>query len=280
MAKGCQIKIAITPGNAHDLTAASELLSDLTPGGMLLADRAYDADWLRAKLRTRRSWANIPPKSNRKRPVVFSPWLYKKRNLIERFFSKLKRYRRIATRYDKLGATFLAMTKLACVRLILRHNESTAYIESFNGKFRAECLNAHWFRSLDDARAKMEDWRRDYNEFRPHSAIGNKVPISLMNGLSAPPAEPSPNPGKFQRPLAQNRGAPSRNRKPLLPMVQRLGAARNRRGSNRCRVKLQWQFESCCPRWQNGWQAFNTPAYALTSGANAGAGKPIERQEK
>ncbi|WP_272481464.1 IS3 family transposase [Agrobacterium vitis] len=61
-----------------------------------------------------------------------------------------------------------------------------SYIESFNGKFRAECLNAHWFMSLDDARAKMEDWRRDYNEFRPHSAIGNKVPISLMNGSSAP----------------------------------------------------------------------------------------------
>ncbi len=56
-----------------------------------------------------------------------------------------------------------------------------AFIESFNGKFRAECLNAHWFMSLDDARAKMEEWRRDYNEVRPHSAIGNKPPISLMN---------------------------------------------------------------------------------------------------
>lgn len=70
-----------------------------------------------------------------------------------------------------------------------------SYIESFNGKFRAECLNAHWFMcprhcdamADDDARSKMEDWRRDYNEFRPHSAIGNKVPISLMNGSSAPP---------------------------------------------------------------------------------------------
>lgn len=56
-----------------------------------------------------------------------------------------------------------------------------AFIESFNGKLRAECLNAHWFLSLDDARAKMEEWRRDYNEVRPHSAIGNKPPISLMN---------------------------------------------------------------------------------------------------
>ena len=64
-----------------------------------------------------------------------------------------------------------------------------AYIESFNGKFRAECLNQHWFLTLDDARQKMEEWRRDYNEVRPHSAIGNKPPISLMNasGASGPP---------------------------------------------------------------------------------------------
>ena len=62
-----------------------------------------------------------------------------------------------------------------------------SFIESFNGKLRSECLNAHWFLSLDDAQQKMEDWRRDYNEVRPHSAIGNKAPISLLNGSSAPP---------------------------------------------------------------------------------------------
>ena len=56
-----------------------------------------------------------------------------------------------------------------------------AFIESFNGKFRAECLNAHWFLCLDDARRKMEEWRRDYNEVRPHSAIGYKPPISLIS---------------------------------------------------------------------------------------------------
>ena len=60
-----------------------------------------------------------------------------------------------------------------------------AFIESFNGKFRAECLNAHWFMSLDDARRKCEAWRRDYNEERPHSAIGNKVPIELVNRSAA-----------------------------------------------------------------------------------------------
>ena len=54
-----------------------------------------------------------------------------------------------------------------------------AFIESLNGKFRAECLNTHWFMNLDDAVRKCEAWRRDYNEVRPHSAIGNKPPIEL-----------------------------------------------------------------------------------------------------
>jgi transposase len=70
-------------------------------------------------------WANILPKSNRKNPICFSPWLYRQRNLIERFFNKFKYYRRIAKRYDKLGSSFIAMAKLACIRLRLRHYEST-----------------------------------------------------------------------------------------------------------------------------------------------------------
>lgn len=60
-----------------------------------------------------------------------------------------------------------------------------AFIESFNGKFRAECLAAHWFMCLDDAREKCEAWRRDYNEVRPHSAIGNKPPITLIGPSAA-----------------------------------------------------------------------------------------------
>ena len=55
------------------------------------------------------------------------------------------------------------------------------FIEAFNSKFRAECLNRHRFLTLADARQKMEDWRRDYNEVRPHSAIGYKVPSALQN---------------------------------------------------------------------------------------------------
>jgi putative transposase len=56
-----------------------------------------------------------------------------------------------------------------------------AFIESFNGRLRAECLNTHWFLTLEDARKKLEDWRREYNEVRPHSSIGDKPPIALIN---------------------------------------------------------------------------------------------------
>jgi transposase len=120
------VKLLITPGETHDIQAAAELLSGLRKGQMVLADKAYDADWLRAMVSEKGGWANIPPKSNRKSLICFSPYLYKKRNLIERFFNKLKYYRHIATRYDKLGASYLAMVKLACIRIRLRHNESTA----------------------------------------------------------------------------------------------------------------------------------------------------------
>jgi putative transposase len=61
-----------------------------------------------------------------------------------------------------------------------------AFIESLNGKFRAECLNANWFLSLDEARRTCEAWRRDYNEVRPHSAIGNQVPAALHRSAGNP----------------------------------------------------------------------------------------------
>jgi putative transposase len=64
-----------------------------------------------------------------------------------------------------------------------------AFIESFNGKLRIECLNAHWFMSLDDARSKLEAWRRDYNEVRPHSALGQKAPIELV--IRSGPSHPA-----------------------------------------------------------------------------------------
>jgi transposase len=83
------------------------LLNVLLPQTMLLADRGYDADWIRELVRQQGAWANIPPKRNRTDPICFSPHLYRARNLIERFFNKIKQCRRIATRYGKLAAAIL-----------------------------------------------------------------------------------------------------------------------------------------------------------------------------
>jgi hypothetical protein len=70
---------------------------------------------------------NIPPKRNRNEPICFSPYLYRARNLVERFFNKIKQCRRVATRYDKLSANYLAFIKLASIRIWLRANESTPW---------------------------------------------------------------------------------------------------------------------------------------------------------
>ena len=86
-ADGLPVKLVITPGQTHDIQAAAELLGDLRKGQMVLADKAYDADWLRAMVGEQGAWANIPPKSNRKSPICFSPALYKQRNLIERLLT-------------------------------------------------------------------------------------------------------------------------------------------------------------------------------------------------
>jgi transposase len=110
---------------AHDNRLCLELLAGLQPQSMLLADRGYDADWLRALVGQQGAWANIRPKRNRKEPICFSPYLYRARNLVERFFNKIKQCRRIATRYDKLAANYLAFVKLAAIRIWLRAYEST-----------------------------------------------------------------------------------------------------------------------------------------------------------
>jgi transposase len=93
----------------------------------VLADKAYDGNAIRDLIEGQGAVPNIPAKSNRKWRPCFSNTLYRERNQVERFFSKLKHFRRIATRYDKLAENFLAMVKLASMRLWLRANESTAY---------------------------------------------------------------------------------------------------------------------------------------------------------
>lgn len=81
----------------------------------LLADRAYDANSLRHELAQRRIKAVIPPNPTRKHPHRYDKAAYKGRNVIERMFCRLKDWRRIATRYDKLAATFAAAIMLAAV---------------------------------------------------------------------------------------------------------------------------------------------------------------------
>jgi transposase len=122
---GLPIRLALSPGEAHDNRLAGKLLSRLQSGSMLLADRGYDADWIRDLTMKRGAWANIPPRSNRRDPICFSPHLYRARNRVERFFNRIRQCRRIATRYDKLAANFLAFVQLASIRLWLRANEST-----------------------------------------------------------------------------------------------------------------------------------------------------------
>jgi transposase len=121
---GLPVRLGLTPGETHDNRLCSALLNELRPRTMLLADRGYDADWIRALASEQGAWANIPPKRNRKEAICFSPYLYRARNLVERFFNKIKQCRRIATRYDRLAANYLAFIKLASIRIWLRAYES------------------------------------------------------------------------------------------------------------------------------------------------------------
>jgi transposase len=125
-AEGRPIRIALTPGQAHDGTAAEELLTNMKPGATLLADKAYDSNAIRDQAQEQDIWANIPPKSNRKGSFVFSAFLYRYRNLVERFLNKLKQFRGIATRYDKNPDKFLAAIKLVSARICIRSYDSAA----------------------------------------------------------------------------------------------------------------------------------------------------------
>ncbi|HGG05421.1 MAG TPA: IS5 family transposase, partial [Aliiroseovarius sp.] len=109
----------LVPGQAHDLRAVPELIEDLT-ADHLLADRAFDADWLHAKLADRDIAPVIPPKSNRKFPAAFDKETYKWRHLIENYFGKLKENRGIAMRSCKTDQSFKAFIALAATVLHLK----------------------------------------------------------------------------------------------------------------------------------------------------------------
>ena len=100
------------------------MLTGLGAGQILLADRAYDSDALRASLAERGAWANAKLMPGRKRIPAFSRFLYRYRNRVERFFNKLKHFRAIATRYEKHDANYLALIKLAATRIWMRSYEA------------------------------------------------------------------------------------------------------------------------------------------------------------
>ena len=151
---GLPLRFTLSPGQAHDSTAAEGLLEDQLPAdSFLLGDKAYDAEWIRTMIEEQDAVAIIPDReeqdavaiipdrSNAKAAHAFSHILYRLRNRVERFFNKLKQFRRIATRYEKLAANYLAMIKIATIRIWLRANESTPLEKRTLAQHRAECVN-------------------------------------------------------------------------------------------------------------------------------------------
>ena len=111
-ALGNLIDFRLLPGQAHYLRSTAALIEGLACG-KLLADRVFDANWLREALTEAKIEAVIPPKSNRRFPAEFDRHTYKWRHLIENFFGKLKEFRGVATRYCKTDESFKAFISLA-----------------------------------------------------------------------------------------------------------------------------------------------------------------------
>lgn len=107
------MRLILTAGQIADIDCAQDLVADLRCGA-LIADKGYDANALVETIEASGAQAVIPPRSNRITPRFYDRQLYRHRNLIERFFSRLKHYRRIATRYDKLARTYLAFVQIVC----------------------------------------------------------------------------------------------------------------------------------------------------------------------
>jgi len=107
-AKGRLLSILLTGGQAHDCPPAQRLIRRTKAARKLLGDRAYDSAELRQWLSERGTKPVVPNKSNRKQPFSFDRKSYKQRHLIENAFCRLKDFRRIATRYDRLARNFLA----------------------------------------------------------------------------------------------------------------------------------------------------------------------------
>lgn len=122
---GLPLRIVLSAGQASDKAAVEALIDGLPPAKALVADRGYDAQAVIDLVRSRGGRAHIPTQRDRKVQRSVDPAIYRQRNQVERFFCKLKHFRRIATRFDKLARNFLAAVLLASTRLWLRAYEST-----------------------------------------------------------------------------------------------------------------------------------------------------------
>ena len=119
------VRIVLSQGQSSDKTIAPILLEGLKPDRDLVADRGYDARAIIDLVESRGGRAHIPTSRDRKVQRSVDHALYRQRNLIERFFNKLKHFRRIATRYDKTARNFLAAVMLAATRLWARFESTT-----------------------------------------------------------------------------------------------------------------------------------------------------------
>jgi transposase len=116
-AEGRPRVLLLTPGNIADITPAPALIAAAGPIERLAADKGYDANSLRSLLADQGTEAVIPSTATRKRPIPYDTIAYRQRNLIERMFGRIKDFRRIATRYDKLARNFLAATAIAAIMI-------------------------------------------------------------------------------------------------------------------------------------------------------------------
>lgn len=117
-ALGYPLRFILTGGQASDSLVAMPLLEGFS-FQFALADRGYDADEILQTIQKREAIAVIPPKCNRKIQRHYNRDIYKERNLIERFFNRIKHFRRVATRYEKTACNYLAMLTLASIVLWL-----------------------------------------------------------------------------------------------------------------------------------------------------------------
>jgi len=114
-ALGKPVRLILTPGESSESKQAEALIAGFQ-ADVVIADKGYDADAILSAIRVAGGKAVVPPKANRVVQRDYDKVVYKERNRIERFFQKIKNYRRIATRYERLAVTFSAMLHLvACV---------------------------------------------------------------------------------------------------------------------------------------------------------------------